>query len=106
MECIQTEVQTAICTRRTIDQSTLRRKGLADPNPLCASTRGRYLIIIIIHKTRKNRGGNCLLCLTVATPLGRVGRPWVGWGGVGLVCVVGAVHTIVRGVIFLGQILQ
>ena len=68
---IQTEVRTAICTRRTIDRFSgkLRWKGLADPNPLCASTRGCYLIIIIIHKTRKNRGGNCLLCLKVATPL-------------------------------------
>ena len=68
---IQIEVGTAICTRRTIDRFSgkLRRKGLADPNPLCASTRGCYLIIIIIHKTRKNRGGNCLLCLKVATPL-------------------------------------
>ena len=73
---IQTEAQTAICTRRTIGRFSgkLRQKGPADPNPPCASTRSRYLIIII-HKTRKNRGGNCLLCLNVATPLYWLSRP-------------------------------
>ena len=67
---IQTEVQTAICTRRTIDRLSgkLRRKGPADPNPPCANTRSRYLFIII-HNPRKNRGVNFLLCINVATPL-------------------------------------
>ena len=48
----------AICTSRTVDRLSGKLRC-----PPCASTRGRF------HKTCQNKGGNCLLCLNVATPL-------------------------------------
>ena len=54
-QCTHTNyIQTAICTRRTVDRLSgkLRQKGRRGPNPPCASTRGHFLIIIFIRPAK------------------------------------------------------